>query len=365
MRRLLPSAFLLLLAGLVAMPAAAQSPICGRIEAELAALDRGADARGRSDRLERTAERYRREASRTAAQMRRMGCDQQQFLFFGSPPPAACGPMQARLDQLAAAARSYDAAADRGYSTSNERRRDELHAALSTYGCRTFELPERPGVFEALSEGVRGPYRQLEIRPDDEIDDDEPAPLSQRRRPAGNPLCVRTCDGYFFPLNSVLGRADDPDQICQALCPASETRAFFTRSGEIEQAVGMDGRNYTELPNALRYRKNFDAGCSCRKAGQGWSEALRPAEDQLARRTPPSESSPDESPDEASDTTARVRAFLRRADPATTPVPAVPAQPLPRTEAAPEAATEPQQVRRPVRVIAPELGGVPPAARAP
>ncbi|MGA9010090.1 MAG: DUF2865 domain-containing protein, partial [Xanthobacteraceae bacterium] len=33
------------------------------------------------------------------------------------------------------------------------------------------------------------------------------------------------------------------------------------------------------LPNAYRYRKEVTAGCSCRKAGQSWGEALKNADD--------------------------------------------------------------------------------------
>ena len=36
---------------------------------------------------------------------------------------------------------------------------------------------------------------------------------------------------------------------------------------------------YTALPNAFRYRTAFDQGCSCKRAGESWSQALKNIED--------------------------------------------------------------------------------------
>jgi hypothetical protein len=47
----------------------------------------------------------------------------------------------------------------------------------------------------------------------------------------------------------------------------------------MDQAVSNAGQLYTALPNAYRYRKEVTAGCSCRKAGQSWGEALKNADD--------------------------------------------------------------------------------------
>jgi hypothetical protein len=54
----------------------------------------------------------------------------------------------------------------------------------------------------------------------------------------------------------------------------------FRNPGEnMEQAVSVGGQPYTALPNAFRYRKEITAGCSCRRPGQSWAEALKNADD--------------------------------------------------------------------------------------
>ncbi len=41
----------------------------------------------------------------------------------------------------------------------------------------------------------------------------------------------------------------------------------------------ISGQAYTALPNAFRYRKEIVAGCSCRRPGQSWADALKNADD--------------------------------------------------------------------------------------
>jgi len=96
-------------------------------------------------------------------------------------------------------------------------------------------------------------------------------------------VCVRTCDGYYFPISYSTNatRFTDDEKACQRLCPASEAALYsFRNPGEgMDQAVSNTGQSYTALPNAYRYRKEVVAGCSCRRAGQSWADALKGADD--------------------------------------------------------------------------------------
>ena len=73
--------------------------------------------------------------------------------------------------------------------------------------------------------------------------------------------CVRTCDGKFFPVNRG-GKGDlSLGKVCEAMCPAAETK-IFSGAG-IENATATDGKKYMSLPNALAYRKGIVNNCSC------------------------------------------------------------------------------------------------------
>jgi hypothetical protein len=82
-------------------------------------------------------------------------------------------------------------------------------------------------------------------------------------------LCVRTCDGYYFPISfhASQGRLRTDANVCQALCPAVETRLYYHANPgqEAEQAIAADGTGdaLTKLPNAFRYRTEVVAGCTC------------------------------------------------------------------------------------------------------
>jgi hypothetical protein len=47
---------------------------------------------------------------------------------------------------------------------------------------------------------------------------------------------------------------------CKSLCPASEIKVFYGNS--IGEASSKEGKPYSALSNALRYRKELVAGCT-------------------------------------------------------------------------------------------------------
>jgi hypothetical protein len=111
------------------------------------------------------------------------------------------------------------------------------------------------------------------------------APVGEARA-GGKAVCVRSCDGAFFPVSysAGSGQLDQLADMCRALCPNAEVTLYtYPVSGEIEQAVSINGARYMDSPTALRYRKTFDPSCACRRRGQTWASALGPAETLLGQ----------------------------------------------------------------------------------
>ena len=75
----------------------------------------------------------------------------------------------------------------------------------------------------------------------------------------GRAFCVRTCDGRYFPVTA----SDNASRAasCNSFCPASETKVFYGSS--IDDATAENGKSYSELPNAFRYRNELVGGCTC------------------------------------------------------------------------------------------------------
>jgi hypothetical protein len=103
-------------------------------------------------------------------------------------------------------------------------------------------------------------------------------------RAGSQAVCVRSCDGSFFPVSysASSSRLTDLDGMCRALCPNADVSVYtYPSGGEIEQAVSETGQRYVDSPNALKFRQSVDASCSCRRRGQSWAEALAGAEARL------------------------------------------------------------------------------------
>jgi hypothetical protein len=83
-------------------------------------------------------------------------------------------------------------------------------------------------------------------------------------------VCVRTCDGYFFPISfSTLPNHFQRDaDLCQSRCAAPVELYFYQNpGGDIKQAISVKTQQpYTSLRTAMRYQKEYVAGCSCKEA---------------------------------------------------------------------------------------------------
>jgi hypothetical protein len=87
-------------------------------------------------------------------------------------------------------------------------------------------------------------------------------------------LCVRMCDGFYFPISTATSSTNftrDADK-CSASCGGDARLFYHPSSGaDIEGMLDMTGRAYGSYPIAFKYRKKLVQGCQCRP--QPWTEA--------------------------------------------------------------------------------------------
>ncbi|MFG1263312.1 DUF2865 domain-containing protein [Xanthobacter aminoxidans] len=264
--------------------AQAGSPTCQQLEGSLMALDRSA---GGVANQQAQAAKLRGDLDRLSAQARGMGCDAPRgFLIFQGPPrPPQCDQIDDQVSRL----RSQIAGLERG-GTDNGGQRRALIIALAQNNCgpqytaavqaaRRAAEPAKPkNFFEAIF-GTQQPQSE-ETSPDLDL-----MPLETPKTYSSRTVCVRTCDGYFFPMASATNssRYAQDEQLCKRLCPGSDAQ-LFTYSGDIKSAVSISGQSYMSLPNALRYRKELVPSCTCKPAGQSWAQALAGLEDETTLR---------------------------------------------------------------------------------
>jgi hypothetical protein len=259
-----------------------RNPICPRLEAQLVAIDRGnGDPARAADirRLEDQVNRQQVDLDRVSAQARRQGCEGRGlFALFGGQPQQ-CVAINTQMQQL---------------RTNLDRSIADLQHLQGNTADRE---GQRRGVLVALGQNDCGPqYRQYASRGGFFENLFGPGPgsiLGGQPGPGGGDntyrtLCVRTCDGYYFPISysTEPSRFPEDEKTCQAMCPAAEVTLYTHRNpGEdVNQAISTAGRNYSELPNAFAYRKTFNASCSCKAPGQTWADALKQLDDQTIER---------------------------------------------------------------------------------
>lgn len=262
----------------------AVNPVCPRLEAQLATIDRGG---GSGDpvkeeqirRYQDAASRQQGELDRVTSQAKRMGCDSSGFFSLFSGQSAQCGPvnnqiqqMRGNLDQITTSLERLRGGGFGGAERENQRR--SVLAALAQNNCG----PQ-------YANAARGGGNFLENL----FGNNNPgAPAADLGPQSGTyrTVCVRTCDGAYFPVSfaTVPARFPDDERSCKALCPAAEATLFAYRNpGEdMNQAVSISGQPYSALPNAFKYRTEFNPSCACKAVGQTWSDALKTIDDKAS-----------------------------------------------------------------------------------
>lgn len=319
-----------LVAALAAMPESAlaqTSAACTQIRARIAQLDRAPAGGTVNRRFAVAAQRQRAEIANVTRAYQAAGCGG----FFQG---AQCAGLDARRRQMQANLAQLEAQAGGGGVQSAQRaqQRAQLIAAYDANGCRgggaTREAaaprpsffgfggaperevyreyrtpdarpqaayregaePQRPGfgnfiehLFGARRESPSGLPSYVEPIPEDQL---RPSDGDERPRNVGHrAVCVRLCDGAFFPMTSSArpGASLGQEELCQMQCPGAEVALYRMRDDQIENAVSVDGSPYTALPNALRFRQRFDAACTCRPRNGSWAEAFSQRPDPTLR----------------------------------------------------------------------------------
>jgi hypothetical protein len=79
-------------------------------------------------------------------------------------------------------------------------------------------------------------------------------------------VCVRLCDGYFFPISFAVSRrnlARDARR-CQESC-GTEARLFYhsDANADIADMTDLEGQPYSKLESAFLYRTTYFPNCKC------------------------------------------------------------------------------------------------------
>jgi hypothetical protein len=270
-----------------AQPQTNNSGVCQRLEASLSQLNRGPSGANSEtlSRYEDAIVKQRQELDQAMGTARRLGCERRGFFIFGgSQRPEQCNQLEPQIDRMRA---------------NLDRMQQEVSQLRGGNSDENYTRDlQRRQILTSLNQNNCGPqYRNVSAppaRPRGFLDrlfgnNDENPDVAPNEMPEGTgfrTVCVRMCDGFFFPISfaTVQSRFGEDEALCKRQCPAAEVALYtYTNPGQdIQQAASISGELYSSLPNAFKYRTEFNPNCSCRGPGQSWADAL--GQDQTIQR---------------------------------------------------------------------------------
>ena len=256
----------------------ASNPACVRLESQLAAINSGSIDPTRADQVKRAEDavaKQQADLDRTLAQAHKQGCEGQGFLSLFSSLVPQCGPINSQIQQMRGnldrATTDLEQLKSGTGSQDSQRRALIGQLAQNSCGAQYTAAANSQGGPQGFFDALFGGGTIVNPNGDG-------APNGTYHT-----VCVRSCDGYYFPVSySTLPSHFAEDQLtCQRECPAADVALYSYRNpGEsMDQAVSTAGQLYTALPTAFRYRTQLVSGCSCRKPGESWQDALKNADD--------------------------------------------------------------------------------------
>jgi hypothetical protein len=251
-----------------------RNPMCVRLEAQLAAFDRGQGS-DRATEIRRTQDavtRQQAEVDRLSAQARGLNCGGGFFLFGGHPPQ--CDQLNAQTQRARTALDQMMEHLQRLEGAGNDRQeeRQSIVVALAQNNCG-------PQYRAAAAAQPRSFLGSLFGGPPESVPEPPPAPEAPVDSSTYRTVCVRMCDGSFFPISFATTPAKfaADERACQRVCPATQVAlyAYHNAGEDISKAVSISGQPYTALPNAFRFRQSYDPNCTCKRAGESWAAAVK------------------------------------------------------------------------------------------
>jgi len=256
---------------------ATTNPVCVRLEGQLAAFDRGTTDPARADQIKQSAAaiaKQQADIDRATAQAHKSGCAGTGFFALFSALSPQCGPITSQIQQMRGNLDRMMSDLEQlksGTSDQADQRRALVgQLAQNNCGAQYTAAANSQGGPQGFFDALFGGGTIVNPNGDG-------APNGTYHT-----VCVRACDGYYFPVSysTLPSHFAEDVRTCQRECPAADVTLYSYRNpGEsMDQAVSTNGQLYTALPTAYRYRTQLVSGCSCRRPGESWEDALKNAD---------------------------------------------------------------------------------------
>ena len=253
--------------------AQAQSSTCKRLERQLASSGNGKV----SKRYAKAIRSQQRQIKKVQRSLSSYGCASKKRLF-KREAHASCGNLRSTLGKMRSNLSSLKR--DGGSKSLSRGEKRRIKRSMKRNGCGQYASLSREKKRRSIIEQIFGKSRKQrkqeqadkdwqELKRDrDKASKFQSADSVLRNYNTVRTVCVRTCDGYHFPVSFSTRKSgiERDAAACANLCPGTETELYIhkTNSDASENMTSvLTGQSYSEMPNAFAYQKSYNAGCSC------------------------------------------------------------------------------------------------------
>ncbi|WP_412049195.1 DUF2865 domain-containing protein [Hoeflea sp. Naph1] len=282
MRRVWFRSPLLVLAFVLAGAGVAEaSAVCTRLKAQLASVSTKDGSSANFRRYAEAVTKQGQQIRQVRADLGRFGCTSGSFIVRGGKNAKACAKLTAAHTKMRANIRALERKRDSYSRNDRNTARRRIQAALQANDCDGKRASIQAAALKGENDRKRAKSPGLVAVLGNSGGDTVKASNQARTRIQVEPrasrsgnyrtLCVRSCDGFFFPVSSSASPSDfaRDERTCQMMCPGTKTALYFHAANGQESEEMVSARShapYTDMPNAFAYRTAkapMSKACSC------------------------------------------------------------------------------------------------------
>ncbi|MCY0095446.1 DUF2865 domain-containing protein [Hoeflea ulvae] len=278
MRRVWFRSHLLVLALALSSGGAAQaSAVCTQLKAQLVTANSASGSSANYRRFAEAAIKQDRQIGKVRSDLRRYGCSSGSIIVRGGSNARACAKLESAHTKMRANLKALERKRDSYARRSNKALKRRIQAELKANDCDGKRASIRAAALKGNNDAVTARRSKssglVAILGDSGGTSSSRVVVEPRTTRGGNyrTLCVRSCDGFFFPVSSAASPSDfsRDERTCQMMCPGTSAELYFhsATGEESEDMISARTREpYSEMPNAFAYRNvgaPMSKACSC------------------------------------------------------------------------------------------------------
>ncbi len=240
--------------------AMAQAAACVQLKQQLAALDRNSDFQGQSGN-DQTLKQLKRDLQRSESAYIRQGCNDDAKA--GRTLSPECRVLARTITDGRTRLEALSRRVDTGDAVASQR--EAVLQQMARFGCDgQAERPrERGNLFDQLFNAIGDAF------------DGAGGVRGEQFDPYGNyhtvrTLCVRKTDGFYWPISysTLVDYVPNDAEQCRAMCPTLDVDLYYydNPGQDPDQMINQYGEAYSTLPNAFRFRTEYDKANKCQSA---------------------------------------------------------------------------------------------------